>query len=194
MTVVAALARAGRVVMAADTCTNYQGTHVLGARKIARITVGDDDALLAASGSGALLGLHTHWSSAAAPDPDDPADVQAWAHEAARALSELAAAQTPPLLADAGGGTQIVDGAFLLGWRGRLIYFFTHQGVVLPDGIGALGMGADYAFGALEVGLAGGWADPEGMVEAAVLGACGRYDGCRVAAEGPQVEHLPAVG
>lgn len=186
VTVVAAIAREGRIVMAADRATNYQGTGILGARKIARIGSGPDTMLLAASGSGSLLSLHRHWQVDSFPEPTAPNDVQAWADACATALTELAANTDPPLIEDGS-----LPGAFLLGWRGRLIYVFAHQATVVPDGIAALGNGCDYALGYLEAAVRlTSSRDDQVLAEMAVMGACEGFDGCRLGGRGPLVESI----
>lgn len=191
MTVVAAIAHDGHVTMAADTCTSYQGTDIiLGERKIRRITVGDTEALLAASGNGALLGvLQRHWKLDDAPDPDDDHDVLAWAEAAASSATEILADQTPALLRDVGEGEQQIDGGLLMGWAGRLIYLFTHQAIVVHDGIAGLGIGTDMAIGVMH---AQEWQgiDPRIAATRAVELACRYLERCRVGPDGPQTEQV----
>lgn len=185
MTVVAAISHAGRIVMAADTATNYSGTYVDGAIKIRNLQVGDQPALIAASGNGAILSIvERHLKLDHAPDPVDTGDVQKWADATATAISELCAGQTPPLLEE-----NRIDGAFLLGWAGHLIYLFTHQAVLVPDGIAALGSGCDVSLGAMHVAMKHDTAPDVAVVDAVHL-ACRFSEGCGVGPGGALVRSL----
>lgn len=195
MTVVAAIAKASRVWMAADTCTNYAGTDMLGARKIRRITVGQDEALLAAAGNGAILAAAQRGLDITdTPDPDDDRAVAEWADEVAVSATENLATLSPSLL-DEDSHDKRIDGAYLLAWRGRLIYLWTHQALVVPPqpshgaAIAGLGVGTDLALGVMHTGLGYG-SNPDILVRQAVEQACDRYQGCRVGEDGPLIETL----
>lgn len=157
MTVVAAVARDGQVVMAADRQTNYENQAVFGARKVRRLAVGEQVALIAAAGNGALpnvLVQHLEIKTATPVLSADLAEVQDWADVVASAATEVLAECTPPLLStDSRDASQAIDGALLLGFAGHLFYLFTHQAAHVPDGVGALGSGSDVALGAMHVAL-----------------------------------------
>jgi ATP-dependent protease HslVU (ClpYQ) peptidase subunit len=183
MTVVAAIARDGEIAMAADTATNYCGTRVDGAVKVRRIDVAGEAALIAAAGNGALLPVILRNLKVDAQP--DPGDAQQWTDEIAGAITDICAAQTPPLLEDG----ERIDGALLLGWRGQLWYLFTHQATLVADGVAALGAGCDTALGAMHASLDRG-ADVEESTRTAVRLACRFAEGCAVGESGPLVERL----
>lgn len=193
MTVIAAVARDGRVVMAADTATNYVGTRIDGAVKVRAVDLWGEQVLLAASGNGALLAVIAR----ELPDSDDVAshppaeDVngsdQKWADHVATAISEILAEQAPPLLED-----NSIDGALLVGWRGRIFYVFTHMATFVSGGIAAMGSGTDMAIGVMCAALTRG-ASPDEAVRDAVMLACHHIEGCGIGDDGPLVVHLPEV-
>lgn len=192
MTVIAAVARDGRVVMGADRQTNCENHAVHGARKIRRIPVGDTGGyvLLAAAGNGAmpnLLAQHLKVEQTPGPDDDTPA-VQDWADVIASAATEVLAGTEPAMLT---GGNhdepRSMDGALLLALRGRLFYLFTHQTAYVPDGVAALGSGADVALGAMHVALDRGDA-PDAAVTSAVALACRFSPYCGVGDRGPLLD------
>jgi ATP-dependent protease HslVU (ClpYQ) peptidase subunit len=192
LTVVAALADGQRVVMAADTASNYAGTQIQGARKIRRVEfpTGGGGMLVAGSGSGAIFAVLAGLDVEAMPPTGDSAAVwDAWAERVASTFTNRLTTMTPPLLRSTEGGGQQIDGAFLLGAGGRLWYLFTHQAVPVPDGIAALGSGGDLALGVLNS------TDLRAVplqvpVVRAVEVAC-KYDPyCAVTADGPVVETL----
>lgn len=168
MTVVAAIASEGRVVMAADTVTQNHGTLVQGARKIRRMQSAEGvDILLSGSGDGAIVQVIPRiiqtFSSPTVQD-DAPAWDE-WAEAVASRFSGVLAEQTPPLTQSAGDGQTIQSGSFLI----------------------------DLALGVLSAvhihGLVEGMR-PENVVDAAVRIAC-RYDPhCAVGFAGPQIEVL----
>lgn len=185
MTVVAAIARDGHIVMAADTATNYCGTYIDGAVKIRRITLAGQPGLLAVGGDGALASLvqrnlNTIDEQINGLDPAQQPDA------IASAATELAANQNPPILED----SRRLDGAMLLGWRSQLHYIFTHQAAHIPDGIAALGTGCDISLGTMHTALKYG-ATPEHAVRQAVTLACRYCEGCAVGPDGPHVLRLP---
>lgn len=194
MTVVAAIARDGQVVIAADRQTNYQNQAVFGARKVRRLILGNArSALLAATGSGGLLNVLTqHLKTDDAPPPDaDLTTAQDWADVIASAATEVLAKTEPALLStEQHDQTRAIDGALLLAHGGRLFYLFTHQACHVPDGVASLGSGGEVALGAMHAALAYGASPDDAAVGAVLLacrfaGYCGLGDGA-----GPHVMHL----
>lgn len=181
MTVVAAIARGGAIVFAADTLTDYSGTLIDGAVKVRRIDVGGVPGLLAASGDGGILSVAARNLKLSAPPAGD---TQEWADAAATAVSEVMDGQTPSLVDE-----RRIDGTFLLGVGGQLYYLFTHQAVRIPDGVAALGPGCDTALGAMHSALSFG-AGPEEAVLGAVALGCRFAEGCAVGPGGPTVLRL----
>lgn len=203
MTVVAAIALDGRVVMAADTVSQYQGTLVQGAHKIRRLQAGDTEVLLSGSGNGAIVQLAERLLKIeATPGPQaDEQNWDDWAAVVASAISEILAEIRPPVTTSTSESQTFIDGAYLLGTAGRLWYLFTHQALRVIDGIAALGSGSDLALGvlssveAVEESQVPGSATsdrptPEALASAAVRVAC-RFDPhCAIGSGGPQVEML----
>jgi ATP-dependent protease HslVU (ClpYQ) peptidase subunit len=193
VTVVAALARDGRVVMAADTATQYANTQVRGARKIRRLKdAGGSEVLLAGSGSGGILAVTAALTIEAMPSGLVAEQIwDEWADRVASAVTSHLAGQTPPLLRTTDDQSQVIDGAYLLAACGRLWYLFTHAAVRVTDGVACLGSGGDYALGAL---CASGRQFPaETLVSEAVMIAC-KYDPwCAVDSEGPGRTPFPLV-
>jgi ATP-dependent protease HslVU (ClpYQ) peptidase subunit len=179
VTVVAAIARDGEIVMAADTATSYCGTYVDGAVKIRQVTFGAETALLAAAGNGALLAVAQR-ALADTVAPSD-GDTQDWLDQLATTISTAAAEHNPPLLED-----NRIDGALLLGWRGQLHYLFTHQATRVADGVAGLGAGCDVALGAMHAALIDG-VTIEQAARLAVTLACRFAEGCAVGPDGPTV-------
>ncbi len=192
MTVVAAIARAGRVVMAADWQTGYGGIQaVFGARKVRRLAVGHDQALVAASGNGALLGVLQRHLTVDAPDAAASLDeLQRWADVVASGATEVYAGTEPSLLRGADSDSAAsMDGALLLGYRGHLFYLFTHQAVHVPDGIATLGSGSELALGAVHTAL-GCQVRPIEAVRNAVMLASRFCEGCGLDSRDPLFETL----
>lgn len=187
MTVVAAIARDGRIVMAGDRQTNYQQQAVYGARKIRRHTAGSGEVLIAASGSGAISNMVArHCKLDHAPDAQATlVELQDWADVVGEAVTGVLAGAQPPLL----DGGQI-PGALLLGVHGHLFYLFTHQAAYVSDGVAALGSGSEVALGAMHAALRHG----DGPLDAVLLGVelgCTYMDGCGFGPGGaPQIEEL----
>lgn len=164
MTTIAALADGQTVWMAADSCTNVYNRPLPGAaRKIRRLHVGDDTALLGYCGDGALPSLID--ASLTVERPDNNNDLDTWANAVARAITELAV--------DAGLVEEgHLDGSVLLGFRGRL-WVLTHmQAVVITDGICTLGSGEGPAIGVLDALV--GTRPADQLVRLAVELACHR--------------------
>lgn len=167
MTTVAAVCRAGRVFMAADSqVTCYDRPVIGGIGKILRLATADGQPLLAgASGSAALAGLLEVDLEVPAAPADD-ADPQRWAYKVARAVTQLAV--------DTGCVSDgQMDGSVLLGWNGR-VWTLTHaQAIPHVDGIAAIGSGEGVAIGAVDA-LLGQGVDPADAVRLALQIACTR--------------------
>lgn len=194
MTVVAAIASAGRVVMAADTVTQYHGTLVQGARKIRRLRFeGAEEILISGSGNGAIVQtIPQRLKTFTTPKPHDgDASWNEWAEIAACRVTDFLVDTVPPLTTTSEGGGTVVDGSFLLGAAGRLWYLFTNQSVPVVDGIAALGSGSDLALGVLAAApsLASMPHPPETLAVLAVRIAC-RFDPHCQIKDIPQVETL----
>jgi ATP-dependent protease HslVU (ClpYQ) peptidase subunit len=192
VTVVAAIARDGHVTMAADTCSQYQGTIIHGARKIRRMQTADGTpVLLTGSGNGAIVQVIPRLVDIEATPGADGSEQawDEWAERVAAACTEAAAGTALQLTARGQDGSTTLDGAFLLGAAGRLWYLFTFQALRVRDGVAALGSGSDLAFGALTTyqETAPGTADD--VVVAAAVRAAVRYDAwCSIDDDGPQIE------
>ena len=150
MTTVLALARGGRVVMAADTLTNvYERPIPDGARKIARLPIRrttpydgrPPELLIGTAGAGGLLATVRRLEP---PLPPTDGDLQAWADEIARAVTTAA---VDAGLTDEGR----MDGTLLLGWAGQLWTLTHYMAIPHADGVAALGSGEGPAIGALDV-------------------------------------------
>jgi ATP-dependent protease HslVU (ClpYQ) peptidase subunit len=174
MTVIAAIAREGRVWMAADTASHAGATRFASQPKIRAYP---DGVLLAAAGTACGL-----------PSLRDPKlmpkcatdDLDEWAQCVAEKVTEHLAGLTPSLLNE--GSLEI---ELLLGYRGRLWYLDANLANRIPDGIGVLGTGADIAYGALH---AMPHAPAFNAVTTAVAIACMRNAGCALVDGAPQVE------
>jgi ATP-dependent protease HslVU (ClpYQ) peptidase subunit len=164
VTTIAAVARDGRVHMAADSLTNIYDRPVFdGARKIRRIPVGESsEALLAVCGDGGLADLATARLHPSRPD----GDLQAWAAGIAYEISGLAVEHG---LIEQGR----LDGSLLLGFDGSLWHITHGQAIPIPDGVAAAGSGEGPAMGALDVLLSRG-EDTGEAVRLAVEVACHR--------------------
>jgi len=187
MTVVAAIARNGHVVMAADRQTSYQQQAVYGAKKIRRLTAGSGEVLIAASGNGALPNVVArHCKLDHAPDAGATlSELQEWADVVAEAATEVLANAQPPLLEQGS-----IDGTLLLAARGHLFYLFTHQAAHAADGVAALGSGSEVALGAMHAALRHGDEPLDAVLLGVELG-CTFMDGCGFGPGGaPQIEEL----
>lgn len=192
MTVVAAVARDGAVLMAADRQTNYATQAVYGARKIYRLGA-RREVLLAAAGNGALPGMlarHLQVDEVPAARDTDVDELLDWAGAVACAATDIAAGATPALLHD-DGGHRSLDGALLLGYAGHLFYLFTNQAQWVPDGVASLGVGSEVALGAMHTALRAGQTPEQAAVGAVEL-ACRFCPGCGLGPGGrPWVSGLP---
>lgn len=182
MTTVAALARDGFVVMAADSMACVYDRPVLGFRKIRRLKVGDGELLLGCSGQAGMPAIvEAHLKVDA--EPTDGQDPQPWADTIAHAITELAADHR-----------QLEDGRMdahlLLGWGGQVWTIGNGVAVHHPDGLAAIGSGEGPAIGAMDALLAAcpDMPPPE-VVTRAVRIAVGRD---QYSAGSIQVELLPA--
>lgn len=148
MTTVAAVARAGWVWMAADSCNNVHDRPIVGsAQKITRKVIDGRPVLFGVCGAGALAQLTArrlqlpHLPTFADWQTDAP--LQAWAHDAASAVTDMARGHG--ITRDSG----VIDGTLLMGFAGRLWTITDHQAIPQPDGIAAIGSGDELAIGAL---------------------------------------------
>lgn len=148
MTTVCAVARAGRVVMGADSMAVLNERALHGRTKVIELQVKDPSAnpdhpslLLGFAGNGALSDLVlAHFTVDAAPAPDD--DPQPWAATVAQGVTQIAIENW---LVDNGK----LDGNLLLGWAGHVWTIHTNGAHRHPDGVAAIGSGAEFALGAL---------------------------------------------
>jgi ATP-dependent protease HslVU (ClpYQ) peptidase subunit len=162
MTTIVGYTAGGNVYMAADTCTNVYDRPILsGAQKLHRVKAGlDSEVLLGICGDAGLAGeIPASLKIDAVPDGTD-ADVQAWAHAIAKAITEIAVAAG---LVDSGK----MDSHLLLGWGGRIWTISHMMAIPHPDGVASIGSGEGPAIGALDALVLARWEDPRRMVEAA---------------------------
>lgn len=149
MTTVCAVARAGRVVMGADSLAVTGNEKCLGLTKLIELRAvdvsanpGNPSVLLGVSGRAALIdAIRDHLVIDALPAPGD--EVRPWVVAIACAIADLAAQFR---LLDSDGGP---DGNVLLGWAGEVWLICTSGAIRMASDIGAIGSGADYASGAL---------------------------------------------
>lgn len=166
MTTVAAVARDGHVVMAADSLSNIYDRPVTGVRKLRRCkTAGGCEALFGFSGQiavGTVLDADLNLQDI--PEPAD-GDLHLWAQTVARKLS---AAAVSSHVTDEGK----MDGTFLLGYAGRLWTVCHMVAIEHPDGIAAIGSGEGPAMGAMHTLLKHTDFPPQQVVAYAVDLAC----------------------
>lgn len=201
MTVVAAVARDGQVVIAADRATNYKNQAAWGARKVRRIDVATPgmirrEALLALAGHGGGLAavLQSPLDLPPMPFTDVEDDLDDWADAMAAATTGILAGLQPPLLDDDGDGMSATGADYLLGVNGRLWYLFTHHACRVVDGVAAIGIGSEVALGAMHVALAHA-AAPLTATAVAVDLACRLSPGCSLGPTGkPLIETLGEQG
>ena len=203
MTVIAALADGRTVWMAADTAEHVGGTLAGRARKIRRVDLPYDagTVLLAVAGAAGFAVRAQHAIAHATDEtagrliPDG--DLDTWADNLAAHLTEVCAGSSPPLTEPDRDGMTVPSGIALLGYRGRLWHLLAHHALPVPDGIAALGVGADFALGWLtaaitqipirEMVMTG--AQPALLVRDAVAATCARLPYC-AAPDGPLAEIL----
>ena len=200
MTVIAATADGTHVWMAADTGEPVHGTWHGHARKIRRVHLphGAGTVLLGVAGAAGLMTLAEH----VIPTCDDTrsipdGDLDEWADYLAHYLTVTAATAVPPVTEPDRDGMTTPSGAWILGYRGRLWHLLTHHALPVPDGLTAIGAGADLALGWMlgaRASADGGtpWT-PEALVAEAVKAACTRLPYCH-APDGPTVERLDPEG
>jgi hypothetical protein len=190
MTVIAAIARDGKIVIAADRYTNYESQAVYGARKIRRYGP-EGKILIAGAGNLALQSvLSRQLKLDDAPAVDAGIDeLSDWADTVAMVATEILAGSDPPLLSDH-EGQRFIDGTLLLGYAGQLFYLFTHQAAWASDGIASLGGASEVALGVMHTALRLGQT-PEAAVVGAVELACHFSPACGLGTSAhAQVEHV----
>ena len=189
MTVIAAVAREGRVVMAADDVMYAGGRVYPSPPKIRRVRCSGSsvDVLLAAAGAAELLTWWVKHHQVKAPGRD----LQDWAQGLAEDITKAAAAMTPSCVV--GGSSPddrgALDGMLLLGHAGRLWTLDANMAVHVPDGVLAIGSGGELAHGVLLGALCYG-AAPRDAVERAVTWSATLAEGCGLLGLGPLVEEL----
>lgn len=176
MTVIAAVAREGRVWMAADTASHAGTTRYAAPPKIRHHPNG---VLVAAAGQTAIL--------AALRDPElipdcDTDDLDEWAQCTAERITAALLAVEPPLVDDGS-----INGEILLARAGRLWYIDANLATPARDGVAVLGSGSDIAYGAVQALLSLNQPSLH-VVTTAVAIACQRNAGCALVDGTPQVE------
>ncbi len=169
MTTVVGLGRGGRVWMAADSLVSVCDRPLPGSvRKILRVPVGGDggDALVGVAGDGALAGLVRQFVRLD--------EVPELTDEGLTGFADGFAVTVSALARDHG----VLDdgrmaGMVLLGYAGRVWTVVHAQAIAHPDGLEAVGSGADAALGAMDV-LLEGEHDPGAALMVAVQVAIGR--------------------
>lgn len=203
MTVIAAIADGSTVWMAADTAEPVNGTWHGAARKIRCIHIPHaGPALLACTGAAGLMATAVAWldsPDAAGDSTLDPAyhhgEIDTWADHLAINLTRQAASAVPPLTEPDQGGMTALSGTWLLGHAGRVWHLLTHHALPVPDGVTAVGSGADLALGwmlgARDLAHFNGGIPvyPRDLVTGAVTAVCRRSPYCS-APDGALVEVL----
>lgn len=178
MTVIAAVARDGHVVVAADTGCTCDGVVDRALPKIRRL---GDDALIALSGTMHCIPRLRHLKVKPRKDLDR------WAQDVAEKVTDLMFAGPPMLNND----KDQMECNLLLARHGRLWYIDTHVAYPVPDGYAVLGSGSEVAYGVLAAALGMG-AAPEQAVTLAVQTACERRIDCNLVGGVMQIETLVA--
>ncbi|MGS2805346.1 hypothetical protein [Nocardia sp. MW-W600-9] len=188
MTVIAAIATDDRVILGCDTRTSYGSTGIMtvGAKIDTLYAPNGDRVLIAASGDAALRTVAVRGLSVGGtPHPNNDAGADRWANTMAEAITDGAAAVTPPVLRPAGDhGAGSLDGSLLLAWRHHLWWIFAHTAVRPHPAIMAIGSGTEVALGSLHTSTKVG-VDPVEAVALAVRLACRHADGCGIDERGP---------
>lgn len=175
MTVVAALIADRRVWMGADTMA-YDGANVArpNPHKVRSITFGDDGRerlVFGTCGAVALGQIALHRLTVGrTPDPTDDEDCDAWAHDLATQLTNIARTRGGP-------NCEGMDGSGLFAWRNRL-WHVTDNCALPVERFSTIGSGGEVALGALDV-LAESEAAPSFIVGRAIEAACRWEGGCR---------------
>lgn len=176
VTVIAAVARQGRVTIAADTASTQGATRFASHPKIRRYP---GDVLLAAAGSAEALQVLRDPATIPHRSTDD---LDEWAQCVAERITEILGSVNPPLIID-----NDMTAELILGYAGRLWYIDALCATPCHAGFGVIGSGSDIAYGALSAYLDSG-ADPLAAVTQAVVIACRRNAGCALVDGVPQVE------
>jgi ATP-dependent protease HslVU (ClpYQ) peptidase subunit len=188
VTVIAAIAKDGNVIMGCDTAATYGNTFVFkGEGKIVEVTAADGErVLVGAAGNAAIMSVVKRdlsiFSTPAADASDEDAD--GWANATAQAITAILSECSPSLLSGGGEDASSVDGMLMLAWRGHLWLVFTHSAIRPSNGIVAIGSGQDVALGAMNAAVTFG-AEPIDAVHEAVSLASTFADGCGVDERGP---------
>lgn len=192
MTVIAAIARDGNVIMGSDSVASCAGSFVYkGEGKIVEIVAaGGDRVLIAAAGNAAVPSvIKRHLKIDGVPaldDSDEAADD--WAAAIAQAITELLAGCTPSLIVSSPDDADAIDGTIALAWRGHLWMMCTHTAIRPSNGILSIGSGMDVAVGAMNAALQFG-AMPLDAVITAVKLACEFTDSCSTDHRGALIHH-----
>lgn len=192
MTVIAAVAREGQVVIGTDDVCIQAGRYFPGPTKVRRVrcTGSDLDVLVAAAGAAELLTYFLRHNHVSPPGRD----LEDWAQGMAEDVTACAAGMTPSALV--GGETPnergSMDGLLLLGHAGRLWTLDANMAVHVADGLVAIGSGGEVAIGALHVAMNYG-ATPRDAVTRAVELACRLTESAAVLGSGPVVEELSCL-
>lgn len=190
MTVIAAIAAGGRVVMGCDTATDSDGTAIYTTRgKIARFRTADDELVLigAAGNAGILATLRHRLKIENSPRGRGRGRSDRWADELAESIAEILADVRPPLLSTRHeGGAATLDGTMLVGWRHCLWIIGTHTAMRPHTDIAAIGSGRDIALGSMHTSMSTG-VERRLAVEEAVRWASMLDSGCGIDERGPLV-------
>lgn len=188
MTVIAAVASGGRVVMGCDTATDCGGTAIYSTRgKIGRFQTADGElVLIGAAGNAAIVPtLQRDLTIDHSPRGRGRATADRWASGLAESITRALAAAHPPLLSTNGDGTAAsVDGSLLVAWRHCLWLIYTHAALRPHNGVAALGSGRDIALGSMHTAMATG-TDRWTAVDQAVRWASKFDSGCGIDERGP---------
>lgn len=190
MTVIAAIAKDGNVIMGSDSAASCAGSFIYkGEGKIAElIATGGDRVLVAAAGNAAILSVIKRDLKIEGTPPVDADDEAAdeWATAVAQAITGILADCSPSLLSSSDGDATSLDGTIALAWRGHLWMVFTHTALRPSNGILSIGSGMDVAIGAMNAALQFG-AKPYDAITSAVELACSFTDGCSTDHRGPLI-------
>lgn len=175
MTVVAALRDAGRVVLAADSCTVDGGDiRFPNTRKLFDLPAGTDRVVIGCAGRASYNLVLRHGLKIEA-SPIDDEDPDAWAAAIAQAAWEIADASK---IVDKDGE---IDGVALLAWRNRLWLMGGDQTLIPCDRPVTIGSGGQVALGALDVLTDSSYTlglDAETIAGRAVAAACAHHATC----------------
>lgn len=187
MTVIAAVAREGRVVMAADRVATIGSAMAHAPAKIRRKDAGGLEVLLACAGAAELLPTYARHFTLDAPG----ADLHDWAQGMAEDITRHAAKMTPSVVVNGSSPDDrgMLDAMLILGHAGRLWMLDANMACPVPDGVVAIGSGGEVALGAMHAALAAG-VDPCGAAVQAVEIACRFTTDADLLGMGPLVEEL----